>query len=292
MKLTRGVLADAEARAARLWGADVCRFSIGGATHANQAVALRARRRRRPGRGAAGRCTARCCWAWCSPASRRSGCGPRSTPATGLPLGVAPATVADALDRHPDVRAVLVGDPSYVGTVGDVAGLADVAHAHGVPLVVDAAWAAHFGFHPDLPRHALALGADAMVVSAHKALPAWSQAALVLARGRPDRPGAARRGCRGDRHAPARPARSSPASTPPARCSSVTGPSWSARALGRRPRGPGPALRGRRARGPRRAGRRPPQAHARAQRHRRATASPSRTTCSRPGCPSRPPSAT
>jgi lysine decarboxylase len=51
-----------------------------------------------------------------------------------------------------------------------------------VPLVVDAAWAAHFGFHPDLPRHPLQLGADVMVTSAHKTLPAWSQAALVLAR--------------------------------------------------------------------------------------------------------------
>jgi arginine decarboxylase len=51
-----------------------------------------------------------------------------------------------------------------------------------VPLVVDAAWAAHFGFHPELPRHPLQLGADVMVTSAHKTLPAWSQAALVLAR--------------------------------------------------------------------------------------------------------------
>jgi lysine decarboxylase len=51
-----------------------------------------------------------------------------------------------------------------------------------VPLVVDAAWAAHFGFHPALPRHALQLGADVVVTSAHKTLPAWSQAALVLAR--------------------------------------------------------------------------------------------------------------
>ena len=105
-----------------------------------------------------------------------------STRPPGFPLGVAPATVARALDEHPDARAVLVGDPSYVGTVGDVAGLAEAAHAHGVPLVVDAAWAAHFGFHPDLPPHALQAGADAMVVSAHKTLPAWSQAALVLAR--------------------------------------------------------------------------------------------------------------
>jgi arginine/lysine/ornithine decarboxylase len=47
---------------------------------------------------------------------------------------------------------------------------------------VDAAWAAHFGFHPDLPRHGLQLGADVVVTSAHKTLPAVSQAALILAR--------------------------------------------------------------------------------------------------------------
>jgi lysine decarboxylase len=75
-----------------------------------------------------------------------------------------------------------------VGTIGDLAGHAAAAHEAGVPLVVDAAWAAHLGFHPDLPLHAIAAGADAMVTSAHKALPAYSQGALVLARtGRLDR---------------------------------------------------------------------------------------------------------
>jgi lysine decarboxylase len=181
MKLTSGVLADAEARAARLWGADVCRFSTGGATHANQAVALAV-----AGDGdrvLVSRTLHRSLLlglvlAGLTPVWVR----PEVDPATGLPLGVAPETVRRALGEHPDVRAVFVGDPSYVGTVGDVAGLADVAHQHGVPLVVDAAWAAHFGFHPDLPRHPLELGADVMVTSAHKTLPAWSQAALVLAR--------------------------------------------------------------------------------------------------------------
>ena len=84
---------------------------------------------------------------------------------------------------NPGAVAVLLGDPSYVGTVGDVGALADAAHTHGVPLIVDAAWSAHFGFHPDLPRHPLQLGADAMVVSAHKSLPAWSQAAVVFVQG-------------------------------------------------------------------------------------------------------------
>ena len=40
MRLERGVLRDAETRAADLWGADVARFSVGGSTHANQALAL------------------------------------------------------------------------------------------------------------------------------------------------------------------------------------------------------------------------------------------------------------
>src|SRR5262249_60041689 len=33
-------LSDAEARAAALWGADWCRFSVAGSTHGNQALAL------------------------------------------------------------------------------------------------------------------------------------------------------------------------------------------------------------------------------------------------------------
>lgn len=181
MKLAAGVLVEAEARAARLWGADVCRFSTGGATHANQAVALALGRE--GDRVVVSRTLHRSLLlglvlGGLEPVWVR----PDVDPATGLPLGVPPAEVARALAEHPEAVAVLVGDPSYVGTVGDVAGLAEVAHRHGVPLVVDAAWAAHFGFHPDLPRHPLQLGADVVVTSAHKTLPAWSQAALVLAR--------------------------------------------------------------------------------------------------------------
>ncbi len=154
MKLSAGVLADAEARAARLWGADFCRFSVGGATHANQAVALAL-----GGDGdevVVSRTLHRSMLlglvlAGLTPVWVR----PDVDPATGLPLGVAARRRGRrARAAIPDARAVLVGDPSYVGTVGDVAGLAEAAHAHGVPLVVDAAWAAHFGFHPDLPPHA------------------------------------------------------------------------------------------------------------------------------------------
>jgi lysine decarboxylase len=86
------------------------------------------------------------------------------------------------LRTAPGAVAVLTTDPQYVGTYGDPASVAEVAHRHGIPLVVDAAWGGHFGFHPALPLHALAGGADALVMSVHKALTALNQGALLLAR--------------------------------------------------------------------------------------------------------------
>ncbi len=182
MKVTRGVLADAQARAARLWGADLCRFSVGGSTHGNQALALAVGR---PGdrillsRNAHRSMVTALVLAGLDPVW----VSPDVDPTTGVPLPIPPDRLAATLADHPDVVAVHLTDPSYVGTTGDLVACADVAHARGVPLLVDAAWAAHFGFHPDLPPHALAQGADAVVTSAHKTLPAWSQAALILVRG-------------------------------------------------------------------------------------------------------------
>ncbi len=174
-------LADAEYRAAALWGADWCRFSVAGSTHGNQALALAV--------GSPGdevivsRTLHRSLLLGLVLAGLRPvWLRPEPDPATGLPRAVAVATVRAALAAHPRARAVFLGDPGYTGAIGDLAGHAAAAHDAGLPLIVDAAWAAHFGFHPDLPPHALAAGADAMVTSAHKALPAYTQGALVLAR--------------------------------------------------------------------------------------------------------------
>ena len=62
---------------------------------------------------------------------------PGVDPATGLPGPVPVAAVRDALARHPDACAVFLGDPSYVGTTGDLAGHAAAAHEAGVPLLVE-----------------------------------------------------------------------------------------------------------------------------------------------------------
>lgn len=181
MKQSGGLLADAERRAAGAWGVDWCRMSVGGATHANQAAVLALGR---PGdEVVVTRTLHRSLLLGIALAGLRPvWVRPSIDPATGLPGAVPVEEVRSALASHPGACGVVLGDPSYVGTISDIAGHAEAAHAAGVPLVVDAAWAAHFGFSSRVPPHALALGADAMVVSAHKTLPAWSQAALLLAR--------------------------------------------------------------------------------------------------------------
>jgi arginine decarboxylase len=181
IKTAHARVADAERRAARLFGADICRFSVGGSTHCNQTLALAIGE---PGDQVVvsrtlhrsvllGLVLAGLEPVWVTP---------EVDLATGLSAGYAPERVAAALAEHPSAVAVFLSDPSYVGTYSDIRAHAEVAHQAGVPLVVDAAWAAHFGFHPALPAHALSLGADAMITSVHKTLPAYNQAAILLVR--------------------------------------------------------------------------------------------------------------
>jgi lysine decarboxylase len=181
VKLSAGVLAEAEARAARLWGGQWCRFSTGGSTHANQALALAVGQ---PGDEVL-----------VSRSAHRStllglvmaGLTPVWLPtavdaATGVPMEIPEIALERALAEHPAARAVFLVEPSYLGTVSNLPALVARAHDAGLPVLVDQAWGAHFGFHPALPAHALEHGADALVTSAHKTLPAYSQASLIVAR--------------------------------------------------------------------------------------------------------------
>jgi len=98
-------------------------------------------------------------------------------------LGIAHCLTPEALDRALTETPQAVGasavSPTYFGAVADVAGLAEAAHAHGVPLVVDEAWGAHLAFHEALPAHALSLGADLVVSSTHKIVGSLTQSAIV-----------------------------------------------------------------------------------------------------------------
>lgn len=88
--------------------------------------------------------------------------------------------VRAALEACPEITAVLVTSPDYYGTCADLAAIAEVVHRRGALLLVDEAHGAHFRFAPELlPVAAMDAGADVCVQSAHKTLPALTQAALL-----------------------------------------------------------------------------------------------------------------
>lgn len=91
--------------------------------------------------------------------------------------------VREALRQHPKVRAVYLTSPTYDGVVSDVAAIAQAAHAHGIPLIVDEAHGAHFGMHPIFPESSVRLGADLVIHSVHKTLPSLTQTALLHVNG-------------------------------------------------------------------------------------------------------------
>lgn len=178
IKLTRGVLREAEALAAQLWGGTWARFSTGGSTHANQALVFALGK---PGDKVA-----------LSRNSHRSlltalvlaglepiWLSPEIDSITGVPTGIPLHELERALTENP--IALLLTEPGYLGTLSDLSRLIERAHDAGIPVIVDAAWGGHFGFHEAMPSHPLQLGADAFVTSVHKALPGYSASALAIA---------------------------------------------------------------------------------------------------------------
>src|SRR3954447_17504512 len=97
----------------------------------------------------------------------------------GMAHGITPESLDAALAGAPGARAAFVVSPTYYGLASDIAGLAEVAHARDVALVVDQSWGPHFGFHPGVPGSALRQGADAMLTSTHKIVGALTQAAML-----------------------------------------------------------------------------------------------------------------
>jgi arginine decarboxylase len=97
--------------------------------------------------------------------------------------GVSVTTIAQALQKHPDAKAVLIVSPTYYGVCCDVAEIAQLTHQYNISLIVDEAHGAHFNFHPDLPRTALEAGADVVIQSTHKTLSALTQASMLHLQG-------------------------------------------------------------------------------------------------------------
>ncbi|MGF7144359.1 arginine/lysine/ornithine decarboxylase [Anaerotaenia torta] len=99
----------------------------------------------------------------------------------GIPSagGILPEDLEKALITHPDIRLVIITSPTYEGVVSDIGAIAELVHRYGAYLLVDEAHGAHFGFSRGFPESAVRLGADLVIQSLHKTLPAFTQTAVL-----------------------------------------------------------------------------------------------------------------
>jgi arginine decarboxylase len=104
---------------------------------------------------------------------------PEIDPELGIAHCVTPEALDAALAAEPDAEAAMLVSPTYFGAVARVADLAEVAHSHDVPLVVDEAWGSHLYFHEGLPAGALRGGADMVLSSTHKIVGSLTQSAIL-----------------------------------------------------------------------------------------------------------------
>lgn len=75
-------------------------------------------------------------------------------------------------------RAVIITSPTYEGVMSDIRTIAEIAHRYGIYLIVDEAQGAHLNF---MEGHETAMqqGADIVIESLHKTMPALTQTSLL-----------------------------------------------------------------------------------------------------------------
>lgn len=98
--------------------------------------------------------------------------------------GVTLETVQEAIRQYPEAKALILTYPNYYGMAGtEIEDIISLCHQFGLPVLVDEAHGAHFLAGPPFPQSALAYGADVVVQSAHKTLPAMTMGSYLHIQG-------------------------------------------------------------------------------------------------------------
>lgn len=173
------VIRDAEDLAAQAFGADSAFFMVGGTTSAVQSMILYAcksgdkiimpRNVHRSAINALILCGAVPVYV-----------NPDVNNTLGIALGMSVSQVKQAILENPDAKAVMVNNPTYYGICSDLKKITELAHAHGMLVLVDEAHGTHFYFGDNFPLTAMAAGADMASVSMHKSGGSLTQSSFLL----------------------------------------------------------------------------------------------------------------
>lgn len=98
----------------------------------------------------------------------------------GIALGMKLSEVEKAVAENPDAKAILVNNPTYYGICSNLKGITELAHVHGMKMLVDEAHGTHFYFDKQLPVTAMQAGADMAAVSMHKSGGSLTQSSFLL----------------------------------------------------------------------------------------------------------------
>ena len=98
----------------------------------------------------------------------------------GIALGMSVSQVEQAISDNPDAKAIMVNNPTYYGICSDLKRITELAHAHGMLVLVDEAHGTHFYFGENFPVTAMAAGADCASVSMHKSGGSLTQSSFLL----------------------------------------------------------------------------------------------------------------
>jgi arginine/lysine/ornithine decarboxylase len=96
-----------------------------------------------------------------------------------VPTGISRASIEEAYQAYPTGKGVILTYPNYYGFAFDVKAIIDFCHSRDLVVLVDEAHGAHFIAGDPFPPSSLQLGADMVVQSAHKTLPAMTMSAFL-----------------------------------------------------------------------------------------------------------------
>lgn len=101
----------------------------------------------------------------------------------GIEHGVAMASIRQAIEQNPNVKAVLLINPTYYGTSIDLLQMVEFIHSYEIPVLVDEAHGTLLHFHEHLPMSAMQAGADMAATSVHKLGGSLTQSSVLNVKG-------------------------------------------------------------------------------------------------------------
>ena len=177
-----GVIQEAEHLLAKLYGSEQSFFLVNGTTVGNLAMVLAACRTGDE------IFVQRNCHKSVYHAIELAGATPimveaEIDPHLHVPTHVTDKTIRKAIAKHPNCRAIVLTYPNYYGHAADLSKLIHICHEAGMSVLVDEAHGAHFVLGGVFPPSALSYGADVVVQSAHKTLPAMTMGSYLHLQG-------------------------------------------------------------------------------------------------------------